>query len=199
MLRKRVLEIRGLSPGHAYRLSQLEVASRILSLISNHGPALHGVLFSQRHSENPWCFFFFLETNTSPIPKAVGARHNKLVRLDSWGWDYKLSETNLQGFTSHSAFRLQICFPSTCNVQAHSEFYWERLEVNLFIIKERVGLGALDGEIYFGSCTAPIRLWNAPAVAMRGRAASSPISSWQMANCSKGRGGERDDKSPCLE
>lgn len=88
---------------------------------------------------------FFLETNTSPIPKAVGARHNKSARLDSWGWDYKLSEANLQGFTSHSAFRLQICFPSTHNVQAHSEFYWERLEVNLFIIKERVGLGALDG------------------------------------------------------
>lgn len=89
-----------------------------------------------------WKPGFFLEI---PNPDAVGSRCNKSVRLDSWCWDYKLSEANLQGFASHSACRFQICFPSTCNIHRHSEFYWERLGVNLYVIKERVGFRALDG------------------------------------------------------
>lgn len=90
-----------------------------------------------RHSEN---LGGFLETSN---PKAVGSRGDKLMRLDSWGWDYKLSEAHSEGFTSHSAFRFQIPFPSTYNILIHSEFYWETLGVNLFTIKERVGFGAL--------------------------------------------------------
>lgn len=138
MLRKRVLEIRDPSPSHAYRLSQLEVASRVLSLIPTHGPALHAVSSTLRTGTvKTWGF---LET---PNPKVAASRRNKLERLDRWGWDYKLSEANLQGFTS--AFRFQICFPSTHNIRVHSEFYWERLRVNLFIIKGRVGFRALGG------------------------------------------------------
>lgn len=89
-----------------------------------------------------WKLGVFLEI---PNPKAVGSRHNKAVRLDTWCRDCKLSAAKLQGFTSRSAFRFQICFPSTYDIHAHSEFYWERLGVNLFIIKERVGFRALDG------------------------------------------------------
>lgn len=112
---------------------------------------------SSLHTSTVKTFCFSLETNTSPIPKVTGARHNKLVRSDSWGWNYKLSEANLQGFTSYSAFRFQICFPSTYSANTHSEFYWEKLEVNLFIIKERAGFRALDGRdlFQFLSCFHP--------------------------------------------
>lgn len=42
-------------------------------------------------------------------------------------------------------------------MHTHTWFYWERLEVNLFIIKERVGFRALDGGdlFQFLSCSHP--------------------------------------------
>jgi len=51
----------------------------------------------------------------------------------------------------------------TYNIHIHSEFHWERLGINLFIIKERVGFRALDeGDLFQLPCISgmPLQLYH---------------------------------------